>query len=94
MGTIRKTSEAGEVHGVIHQFPGGRVKTAKRGSVEEGDRAGITANARELNRALTIVEGAPDIRTERVAALRAQVANGTYAPDPREVARAILQRGL
>lgn len=94
MGTIRKTAEAGEVHGVIHQFPSGRVKTAERDDLEPGDRAGITPNARELNRALTIVDGAPEVRSERVSALREQIANGAYAPDPREVAREIVKRGL
>ena len=94
MGTVRKTSESAEVRGVIHQFPVGPVKSPERGEVEAVDRAGITANARELNRALNIVVGAPEGRAERVAALREQIANGTYTPDPRDVARAILKRGL
>ena len=94
MGTIQKTSEAGEPHGVIHQFPAARAIAAERTGIEAGDRAGITPNARELNRTLGIVDQAPEVRVRRVAALREQIANGTYAPDPREVAREILKRGL
>lgn len=94
MAAIRRTSEAGELHAVIHQFPASRAKTADPSELEAGDRTGITSNARELNRALGVVDGASEVRTARVAALREQIANGTYAPDPRDVAREILRRGL
>jgi len=41
-----------------------------------------------------VVEAAPDVRTERVRALQQQIRNGSYNPDPREVAKQILERGL
>ncbi len=94
MATVRKASESAEVDGAIHQFPSGPAKAVERGEVESGDPVKITANARESHPALNIVEDAPEARAERVAALRQQIADGTYAPDPREVARAILRRGL
>jgi anti-sigma28 factor (negative regulator of flagellin synthesis) len=34
------------------------------------------------------------VRAARIAALRAQVARGEYHPDPREVAKKILEHGL
>jgi flagellar biosynthesis anti-sigma factor FlgM len=40
------------------------------------------------------VEESPEVRAERVAALKAQIANGTYNPDPREVARKLVERGF
>jgi hypothetical protein len=36
----------------------------------------------------------PDAHAERVEALRAQIASGSYAPDPKEIARSILESGL
>lgn len=58
------------------------------------DSSGITPAARELAGALHAVEEVDDVRAERVAALRAQIQNGTYAPDPREIAKKLLERGL
>lgn len=58
------------------------------------DSAGITDGARELARAHAEVDGARDVRTEKVEALRARIASGSYQPDPREIAQAILKRGL
>jgi len=94
MATIRKTSEASEAQAVIHQFPLGRVKATERAEANPTDWAGITSGARELNRALGVVDGTREVRAERVAALRDQIANGTYVADPRDVAREILKRGL
>lgn len=94
MGTIRKTSKAGEVLAVIHQFPVARVKASEGGEAEPTDHPGITSSARELNRALGVVDGTCEVRAERVAELRDQIANGAYSPDPRDVAREILKRGL
>jgi flagellar biosynthesis anti-sigma factor FlgM len=35
-----------------------------------------------------------EVRAERVAALRAQIQNGTYFPDPRKIAKKLLEHGL
>ncbi|MEP6870734.1 MAG: flagellar biosynthesis anti-sigma factor FlgM, partial [Anaerolineaceae bacterium] len=70
----------------IHQFPVGRVRAPKGRAAKPG--------ADELNRALEIVDKAREVRADRVAALREQIAKGTYSPDPLEVAREILKRGL
>ena len=86
MAAKRQTSKEGELHAVIHQFPAPRQETA--------DPSELASDACEMDRALGIVDGAPEVRAERVAALREQIANGTYAPDPRDVAREILKRGL
>jgi flagellar biosynthesis anti-sigma factor FlgM len=36
----------------------------------------------------------PEARSRRVSALKAQIAAGTYHPDPEEVARQLLERGF
>ncbi|MEP7216232.1 MAG: flagellar biosynthesis anti-sigma factor FlgM [Anaerolineaceae bacterium] len=81
MGTTRDTPEPDEVHAAIHQFPVKRARAVGRGRAVPPGPPGNTSSAREA-------------RAERVAALRQQIANGTYSPDPREVAREILKRGL
>jgi flagellar biosynthesis anti-sigma factor FlgM len=43
---------------------------------------------------LHVVESSEEVRAERVAALRAQIANGTYNPDPREIAKRLVERGF
>lgn len=62
--------------------------------LEPMDRAGITEDARELARALEAVRDAPELRELRIAALRKAVAEGTYQPDPREIARRLVERGF
>ena len=94
MGTKRDTPKPDEVQAVIHQFPVGRVRAPKRRGAKPVDRAEVPSGADELNRALQIVDSAREVRADRVAALREQIANGTYSPDPLEVAREILKRGL
>lgn len=89
MTGVRKT---GNVRGV------GFEPTPLRGprpgpAVEAVDRAGITEDARELARALEAVRSAPEVRELRVEALRRAIASGAYAPDPREIARRLMERG-
>jgi negative regulator of flagellin synthesis FlgM len=94
MSELRKTSGAEGPQAVIYDFSRARQRVA---SVEPGaqpDSAGITESARELNRARAAVEAAPETRAERVAALKQQIANGAYQPDPQEIAREILDRGF
>ncbi len=61
---------------------------------EPADSAGITGEARELARALEAVRAAPELRELRIAALRRAIAEGTYQPDPREIARRLVERGF
>jgi negative regulator of flagellin synthesis FlgM len=58
------------------------------------DSSGITEGARELAQARDVVEASPEVRAEKVAALKAAIANGTYNADPREIARSLLEKGL
>jgi negative regulator of flagellin synthesis FlgM len=58
------------------------------------DSAGVSERARELAAALRAVEESEDVRAKRIAELKAQIANGTYKPDPREVAKRLVERGF
>ena len=93
MAEVRKSSATDSTRGVVYDLVK-RQRVAAPELAEPADSAGITERARELNRAREAVQGTPEVRTERVRALKHQVQNGTYQPDPRDVAREILERGF
>ncbi|MCC6383053.1 MAG: flagellar biosynthesis anti-sigma factor FlgM [Dehalococcoidia bacterium] len=93
MSDIRKTDTTSGTQGVVYNFGRARARTAPP-SAASADTAGISEDARTLARAQDAVERAADVRAARVNALRSQIARGDYHPDPREVARKILERGL
>ena len=94
MSGVRKTSGAGATRGVVRDFPAGRTATPTAERADRSDSAGITGRARELAAALQAAAESDEVRAERVAALKAQIANGTYNPDPREIARKLVERGF
>ena len=51
----------------------------------------ISPAARDLMRASQIARATPEVRAERVAALRAQVEAGTYRVSSQDIARRILE---
>lgn len=93
MASVRKTSATGAPQGLPYDIARGRggVATSEPAKL---DRAGLSEKARELSRALESVESSADVRAARVAALRKQIQDGTYNPDPRAVAKQILDRGF
>jgi negative regulator of flagellin synthesis FlgM len=57
------------------------------------DEISLSWRARNVAGAAAAVQNAPDVRTEKVAALRAAIINGTYQPDARQVAERLLASG-
>jgi negative regulator of flagellin synthesis FlgM len=53
-------------------------------------RVELSGRARELHAALVAANAAPDVRTEKVAAVKAKVDAGTYSVDANVVARRML----
>ena len=62
-------------------------------AVRQSDSVEISDAARSLAGARSAVTHAPDVRAERVAELKAAIANGTYAVDSRQLARSLLRAG-
>jgi flagellar biosynthesis anti-sigma factor FlgM len=93
MASVRKTSAPGAPRGVPYDIARSRNAVATNEPAKL-DRAGVSAQARELSRAHEAVESASEVRAARVAALRKQIQDGNYNPDPREVAKQILERGF
>jgi negative regulator of flagellin synthesis FlgM len=94
MAGVRKASGPSAAPGVVYQVQKAKARASTLDSLDGADSAGITENARELSSALHVVEESEEVRAERVRALREQIANGTYNPDPREVARKLVERGF
>ena len=94
MAGVRKTSGTSAPGGVVYDFAKARANAATVDRTGATDSAGITSEARELSAALKAVEDSEEVRAAKVAALRAQIANGTYNPDPREIARRMVERGF
>ena len=70
----------------------GRAGKTKEADPEvRGDRVSLSNDARLRTQAFSAAQAAPDVRQERVDALKAQVDNGTYVVDSRKVAAKLLQ---
>lgn len=62
--------------------------TAAQG--ETGDRISLSPEAKLRTEAFTSAMNAPDLRTEKVAAIKARVDSGEYAPDSKVIAAKLL----
>lgn len=96
MSQIRKSSAAG-IPGVVYDMSQYRTRaatSAASSAVDAADQAAVSEGARELSRARGMVEVAAEVRPERIKALRVSISEGKYQPDPREIARRILERGF
>jgi len=58
------------------------------------DRVQFSNTAMEMSRALQAVTDAPDVREDRIAALRAAIEGGTYQIDPDGIAQGMAAEGL
>lgn len=95
MTEVGKTSGTEAPRAVVYDLvKRRRVAAPELAEATDSDSAGITEGARELKRALDTVQAAPETRPGRVRALKHQVQSGAYKPDPREIAREILERGF
>ena len=57
----------------------------------QGDTVTVSQDALLLTEARRTAQNAPDVRADKVAALRIQVANGTYKPDSRLIAEHLVR---
>ncbi|HJA76236.1 MAG TPA: flagellar biosynthesis anti-sigma factor FlgM [Candidatus Desulfovibrio gallistercoris] len=57
----------------------------------QGDSISVSKDAMLLSEAHRVAQNAPDVRADKVEALRMQVANGTYKADSRLIAANLLR---
>lgn len=63
-------------------------------SPASGDQVSLSPQARELQAARAAAAAMPEIREEKVAAIRAQVEAGTYVVDSEKIAVNMIREGL
>lgn len=94
MAGVRKSSGTSAPRGVVYDLARARSGTVASEAPVRSDSSGITPEARELSSALQAAEASDEVRAEKVRALREQIANGAYNPDPREIAKRLVERGF
>lgn len=61
------------------------------GAVGASDAVSMSAMGQEIGKALSALAAIPDVRADKVAALKAQIEAGTYHVPARDIARSVLQ---
>jgi negative regulator of flagellin synthesis FlgM len=79
-----RAAQITQAYGVQSSGPG-QAKPKKTG--QQPDAASLSPEAQELLRARRAAQEAPDVRAERVAALRQQILDGTYRVDEQALAK-------
>jgi negative regulator of flagellin synthesis FlgM len=68
---------------------------AKAGSqASAGDRVSVSSDAKLVAEAARVAKESPDVRVDRVEALKAQVQSGNYSPNPRLIAQKMVDGDL
>ncbi len=67
---------------------------AQNTAAPKGDSVELSGDAKMMAEAHGVASGTSDVRTEKVAALREQIQNGTYTVDNNRVAEGILKEDM
>jgi len=65
--------------------------SAATAAPRQADAVQLSDTARALSSATQTVNGASDVREDRIAAIKASLANGTYRVDSRQLAQAMVR---
>lgn len=68
--------------------------TAKTGSIQQPDEVILSSEAQELSSVQQALKDVPEVRTDKVKDLEAQVTAGTYHVDAKDIAAKMLDGGL
>lgn len=72
----------------------GKAKAKAKSQSSAGDRVSVSSDAKLVAEAAKAAQEAPDVRVDKVEALRAQVQSGSYNPDPQRIAEKMVQSDL
>jgi negative regulator of flagellin synthesis FlgM len=91
-----KTGGMGASGGVAGAKPAGAGKAPAVSGVPaaEGDALSVSSGAQVMAVIKAKVDGIPDVRTEKVEAIRAQMDADAYHPDPEAVADGLLREHM
>jgi len=66
-------------------------KPESAGQAPGGEQIDLSAKARGIQKTLETVQASPDVRSEKVAEIKSQIASNTYQVDSQALAEKILQ---
>ena len=83
-----------DAYNTISQIYGanGKFKTSPVSKTSASDKVEISSFGKELQIAKQAVSNAPDVREDKVAELKNQIANGTYSVSPESFAEKLLAK--
>ena len=70
----------------------GKMETAQTSRVSKTDKVEISSLGRDMQIAKQAVKDSPDVRTDKVAQLKQQIADGTYNVDADSFAEMLLRK--
>ncbi len=82
--------EQGEETGTAARIAKAKAKAKAKDSSSTGDRVSVSQDAKLVAEAARSANESPDVRVDRVEALKAQVQSGNYTPDPRKIAQKLV----
>lgn len=85
LGSVREVYAQGRLENAGERQHAGAPHAA------QGDSISVSKDAMLLSEAHRVAQNAPDVRADKVEALRMQVANGTYKADSRLIAANLLR---
>lgn len=65
-----------------------------QGGASSSDNVDISSRARQMNRAKSLLDSVPDIRTEKVVRLKTDIERGNYHVDAGKVAERMIERAV
>jgi negative regulator of flagellin synthesis FlgM len=84
-----QTDASQGVKGPASQQASATGSTPQTAETDSGDTVQISGRAGEVQQLMTQVSQTPDVRAQRVAALRQQIQQGTYQPTNEQLAGAV-----
>ena len=72
----------------------GSVSTPDTSSIDAGDTVQLSGTLSQIQQLKTQLSNTPDVRTDRVAALRQQILQGTYQPSNEQIANAMMSEAF
>ena len=87
------TSRTGQSLGADGVDRNGAGRNGEAEGVGAQDRATLSPRGRYIGQAVAAVASAPEVRAEKVAALKAAIADGSYKSNARDIAARLLASG-
>lgn len=84
--------KTGDVNGAADtNRKGPQATTADNSGIDAGDRVDLSGTAAQVQAANAALADAPDVRSDRVAALQSQIQSGQYNPTNDQIAGAMMR---